>query len=159
MGRSLVSLILFMFGFAHAQSVSFESFKIAEVVISTTWKNAEDNILPALILKIETDLKAGSATDKAARVMAEEVRKAFSRDNFTKVVAQSISAMMTADEQRQTLLFLQSSAGQKYLKIGGGESQEATQLVVALIKQACVAANAQLGFFERGSLNGMCGRL
>ena len=158
MSRLIAGCLLFFAGFAHSQNVTFEAFKIADLVMAGTWKNSEENILPAIIQKIEADLKAGSATDKAAKVMSEEMRKAFCKDNLTRAVAQIVSTTMSIEEQKQALGFFQSAAGQKYLAIAGG-GNDAVQFLLPIVKQACSAANAQLGFFERGSLNGFCGRL
>lgn len=144
---------------SHAQSIPFESFKIADIVMTSGWENMEKNLLPGVLMKLESDLKAGSATNNAAKVFVEEFRSVFGKDNFTKATAEVIAKKMTIDEQRQTLTFLQSEAGRKYGELSGGKGDEMLQAIVPMLKQACQAANAKLGLFDRGSLNSTCGRL
>lgn len=156
---SIATCCIAMASFAHAQSISFEAFKISDLLMSATWENTAQNLLPALMQKLESDLKADSATEKAAKVLTEEVRRAFSKDNFSQAFAQMIAGKLSIDEQRQTLAFLQSRAGGKYMEIMGGQGKEIMQAILPLFKQACNAANSKLGIFERGSLNGACGKL
>ena len=157
--KSLIAICcVAMASLSHAQGVSFEAFKITDLMMSSTWENLEQNILPAVVQKLESDLKTGSATEKSAKVFSEEVHRAFSKDNFSKAFAQILASKLSIDEQRQTLAFLQSGAGRKYMEISSGKGNEIMQAMMPIMKQACDAANAKLGIFERGTLNGICGK-
>ena len=56
MVRWVTALLLCTATAAQSQNVSFDAVKLAEAVMATSWKNAEENVLPAVLLKIETDL-------------------------------------------------------------------------------------------------------
>lgn len=150
-----VLTLLFLAGSMSAQSITFDAFKIADILITATWKNTEENMLPALIQQLEKTSRDQGATDQAAKVLAIETRKALSKDSMAQAVAQYVASTMSIDEQKQTVAFLQSTAGAKYLDLSSG-SENSLRFVLPMLKHACVAANAQLGFLDRGSLSKSC---
>ena len=150
-------LLLFICCFAplaaRSQAVTFDSVKIAETLIAANWVQLE-GILPVIFTSLETDLKSGGATEKASKIFTDEIRKLMSREGVTRAYSQLIAAKLNADEQRETLTFMNSTAGQKYLALSKQSASE--EFLLPMVKQACAGANPQLGFFDRGSLNRMC---
>jgi hypothetical protein len=143
----------------HAQDISFEALKIADSVASATWENFEKNILPVLTMRLESNLRAAGATEKAAKVFGEEIVTVINKDHFTQSYAQKIMENASIDEQKQMLTFLQSDAGQKLMAISTGRGMDMSKAFLPLLKKACYSADAKLESFDRGSLNGLCGKL
>ena len=140
-----------------AQNISYDSVRIAELWTESTTQIV-DNLLPSLIITIEANLKSSGGTEKGSKALAEAIRNVFTTDNLSRVVAQMISDKLNPDDQRQLLVFLQSPLGKKFLLINK-ETTSDTKYLTPLFKQACDAAKGQLGFFDRGSLNSICGNL
>lgn len=149
----LLSICCFAPLAARSQAVTFDSVKIAETLIAANWAQFEV-VLPVMFTSLETDLKSGGATEKASKIFADEMRKLMSREGVTRAYSQLIAAKLNADEQRDTLTFLNSAAGLKYLALT--KQSAAEEFILPMVKQACAGANPQLGFFDRGSLNRMC---
>lgn len=141
---------------AHSQNVSFDAVKISEALTSATWEQIEQ-IIPALMLKLEKDMMSSGATDQASKVYAEELRRTFTRDNLTRIWAQMVSSRLTVEEQQEVLGFLQSSSGQKFLALSQ-ESKLNVKYTLPLLKQSCSSANSRLDSSDRLSLQKVCGR-
>lgn len=154
--RGALLLALFVStGAVRAQTVTFDSVKIAELVVSSSWDQLE-SLFPPLFTAIEANLKAEGATEKASKVFGAELQKAMNREAMTKVYAQLIASKYSEAEQRETLLFFSSTAGQKYLALSKQAAQP--EVFSPIVKQACLASQPQLGVFDRGSLNRLCPR-
>lgn len=139
---------------AHAQNTSFDAVKISELVISNSWENVS-TALVALFQKLESDLVAKGTPERAAKVLAEEARRSLTQDNMSRATAQLISEKMTPEEQKETLAFLQSNSGRKFLILSKPDDTD-RRFVASMLKQACDAANRQLNDAERGSIKGAC---
>ncbi|MFM6991605.1 MAG: hypothetical protein ACKOWD_09980 [Rhodoferax sp.] len=142
---------------SHAQNVSYEAFKISTTIVSATWESTE-KIMPSIILQLESELKTGGMSEKSVKIFSDEFRREFNKDNFSKLFAEILSRKLSVDEQKQTLAFLQSSAGAKYMELLGGKGNELQQAVIPLIKRVCESAKTKLGISERGSLSATCGQ-
>jgi len=149
----LLSALCLVHPAVRSQNVTFESVKIAETALNTTWP-ALESLLPVLLANLEKDLKSGGATETAAKIFTIEMKKAMNKDGVARAYAQTVAAKLNTQEQRDVFTFLTSNAGQKYLALS---SQSAgMEFIAPMVKQACAASSAQLGFFDRGSMNRVC---
>ena len=140
---------------AHAQSVSYEAFTLAETVIDMNWDNSAP-VLEMAIKQIETNLKESGATEHAAKTMTSSIRQGFTKDAFSRVTAESISDSMTQDEQKEALAFVKSAGGRKFLTSLNGQNESMNKFLVKLFKASCGYADKELGFFDRGSIKRVC---
>lgn len=151
---AVLAFVLAGSGGVQSQTVSFDAVKLADVFISNSWEGIAP-LLEAAVAKLEVDLRNQGATEKAAKVLSDSLAQSMNKDNMNRAMAEMISERLNPAEQRELMTFLQSSLGQKYLSLSkGGEAN--TRFLGSIFKQACESANAQLGFFDRGSINRAC---
>jgi hypothetical protein len=136
-----------------AQSVTFESVKIAETLVAANWAQLEP-IFQVVFSTLETNIKSAGATENASKVFVSEMQKAINKEGVAKEYAKLIAAKFSAEEQRELFVFLNSGTGQKFLALSRQSSTD--EFMAPMVKQACAGANSQLGFFDRGSLNRLC---
>lgn len=139
---------------ANAQKVSFDSVKIAEIVTEATWEQFAKTI-PTLTSSLETNLKSQNATAVAAQVFVEELRRALTKDNFSRAFALLLAVKLSADEQRELLNFLTSSTGKKYIRLAS-TNEVGLEFITPMARQACIAASARLGSSDQSSLRALC---
>ena len=137
-----------------AQVVTYESVRLADMLIEGTWQTMEQSF-PAMITGLESDLRSGGATERASKVLAEETRRTLTRDNFTRFIAQALSEKLNEGELREIGAFLNSGAGQKWLRMSNDISAS-LKFLLPMVRQACDAANRQLSASDRGSLSKAC---
>jgi hypothetical protein len=141
---------------AHAQQVAFESVRIAETLADSALPELEKAI-PVLISGLESQLKAGGLQERTARLFGEELRRALNRDNLARVLSQSLSEKLTADEMRQLNTFLLTSTGQKYLQLNR-ESTSAKHWR-PLVRQACEVVIPRSEAADRSKIADLCRQL
>lgn len=130
----------------YSQNIKYEAFKLVEMGMSSSWDSAKpaiDAMFDGFALKLKDD----RANEKANQIVFEELRRAFTRDNFSKIAAEALSENMTEAELREVLAFWQSPVGVKYLK--ATENMMSTKATAKLLAEACNAAKNRLSFFER----------
>ncbi len=153
-----ISLIALLFAqTTRAQSFSFESVQLATFMVEKNWKQAEST-LKLMSSGLREQVEKGGASKEAARVLLDEFSKNFTKDLFAKQYAQILTKEMTPQEISQIYTFVTSPAGSKFAEIFTDEKQGIT-LITPAMKAACEASNKKLSFFDRGSLNTLCGGL
>lgn len=137
-----------------AQSVSFESVRLAEILVEGT-QQSMDQALPIVVAGMEAELRKRGATERATLVLSQELRGVFTRENVTKDMATFLSQRLSPAEAKDLAAFLQSSLGRKYVQLSKAAS-DGTSLSRRLIEQACEAAIGKLDREDSKGLAGMC---
>nr|WP_315192456.1 hypothetical protein [uncultured Albidiferax sp.] len=141
-----------------AQSVSFESVRLADTIMESGWSAVEQS-LPLMISGFEAQLKAGGVTERAARVFGEELRLSMSRDSMSKIYAIAVSAKLSPQEIREVSTFLQSKSGLKYLSLNNDFAANPA-FIQPIAKQACNSAAQRLDSgTDKSSLSSICSQL
>lgn len=149
--------LLLLFGLLSAcaaQTVSYESVRLAEMFISTTWKSTEA-ALPVLASGIQAQFKGAGASDAASKVFAEEVRRSLNKDNLTKAMAQAITNNFTDVEQRELAVFVHSTLGQKFLEFNKDATSN-PKYYAPILKTACTTALQRLSAPDRSTIASLC---
>jgi hypothetical protein len=157
MKQSILGLVLCLLcGSGLAQNVPFEAVRIADALGESGWQSVEQ-ALPVLISGLQNQLKTEGATEKASTVLSTEIRRSLTRDNVVRAIAQGLTDKFSEAELKELSAFLQSKLGRRYLQFIKDSASDQKYLA-PILKQACDAATSQLDLFERGSINGTCGR-
>ena len=130
----------------YSQNIKYEAFKLSEIIVSTNWDKAKPGI-DAMFDGFALKLKDDRANEKANQVVLEEMRRAFSRDNFSKMVAEGLSENMTEAELREVLAFWQSPVGIKYQNANA--NLLSAKAIAKLLAETCNAAKSRLSFIEQ----------
>ena len=110
MKRIAAALILFsVSSVAVTQTVSYESVRLSDLFLDSSWKTLEQS-LPPLMLGLESQLKTGGATEKASKVLTEEIRRAVTRENLSKSIAQALTEKFTGARRAATQRIAPESA-------------------------------------------------
>lgn len=138
---------------ASAQNVTFDAVKISELVVAKTWPQVEA-VMPVLMSQLDQTMKSNGATEQATRVALEELRSAFNRDGMARVFAALITSQMSTEEQQETLRFLLSTAGNKYLQLS--QKSGAAEYGMPLINATCAKIRPRLSAGDLRSLAPFC---
>ena len=158
MKHYLASSLLFALSAASAQPVSFDSVRLADTLMESSWSSLEP-ILPVVIAGIENTLKTNGFTEHASKVYGEELRRIMSKDNFSRAVAVTVTAKFSPEEIRDISVFLQSKVGLKYLSLNK-ELASNTEVLLPLVKQACRSTVERLkSAADQTSMRDTCARL
>ena len=154
--KSMLRLLL-VFGLLSAcaaQTVSYESVRLAETFIATTWQGTEA-ALPLLASGIQAQFKGAGASEAASRIFAEEVRRGLTKDNLTKAMAQAITNNFTEVEQRELAAFAQSTLGQKFLQFNRDATSN-PKYIAPILKAACTTTLERLSAPDRSTIANLC---
>ena len=94
-----------------AQSVSFESVRLADALTESSWPTLERS-MPLLISGMRSQFVANGADETASRVLSEEIRRNLTRENLSKALASRLTERFSEPEMKE--LFVHAlSAGAK----------------------------------------------
>jgi hypothetical protein len=116
---------------SYAQTARDDSRELSAFLVEDTWKTMEQ-ILAAAITGLEVQLRNTGATDKAAKVFSEELRRSFNKENMTKALALLYSENFTTEETKELLAFLRSELGQRYTRINGDSNNSLKHITFML---------------------------
>lgn len=143
MRKLILSLILGAASFAPAiaQTTREVAYQLAELAVDESYKNVKplmdgafDNLLKEAIAK--------GHSDRSLEIFVEEVKNAFNRENFIKVVADVWAREMTKYELQQAINFIQSPAGRKFSAVS--QSMKETKNLLPIFQDACGRARARV---------------
>lgn len=157
MKHILASITLVAASAASAQSVAYDSVRLADALIESNWSSVEQ-ALPLILAGLESQLKANGVTERASKVFGEELRQSMNRENFSRVFAVAVSAKFTPEEIRELTVFLQSKIGQKYASLTRDLAANPAY-IAPIAKQACDGAVRRLDpGADRMSMSNICSR-
>jgi hypothetical protein len=139
-----------------AQTVSFDSVRLADMLLEATWPSTE-KALPLLMSGLKSQLVAGGAADGPSRVFSEELQRSMTRENMSRSLAPFLSETFSDAEMKELVVFMRSPLGQKYLRMTNDISS-GTRIIQPIAKQACEASQKRLSATDYASLVGICGR-
>lgn len=134
-----------------AQTVSFESVRLAEVFVESQWASFEP-ALPTLIAGVQSQLRTAGASETASKTFADELRRSMSKENMTKAVAQALTQNFSEEELRELAVFIRSNLGQKFLQYNK-DAMTNPKYFSSILKQACVATTQQLNSTDRSTIS------
>lgn len=141
---------------APAQSVTYESVRLSELLLDETW-SVQEQTIPTVIAALEAQLRQGGASDRVTTVFPREVRKALTRENIGKATAVFFSQKLSIEETRDLTAFMQSTLGRKYLSLSR-EMAGNSGFIAQILKQACSNSARELDASDRRALEPVCGR-
>jgi hypothetical protein len=154
--RSLGAIVLLSGVLAcAAQPVSFDSVRLADVLLESSWP-AIERMTPLFVAGLKSQLVTGGMTDTASRVLSEEIQRSMTRETMSRALAIILSDRFTETETKELLGFMRSPLGEKYLQTNNDISS-GTRLARPIFKQACDASLKRLSAADRSSLASACG--
>lgn len=147
--------LLFTLFACAAQTLSFDSVRLADILLEATWPSTEKSI-PLLVTGLKSQLVAGGTPDGPSRVFSEELQRGMTRENMSRYLAPVLSETFSDAEMKELLAFMRSPLGQKYLRMNNDIS--GNRFIEPIAKQACGAAQKRLSTSEYSSLASICGR-
>jgi hypothetical protein len=157
MKRPLALVCLFAVSSAAlSQTLNYEAVRLTDQLIEGSWKSVEV-VVPAILAGMKVQLETGGASKEASKTFTEELQRNFTKDNFARGYSKQVSEKFSVDEIVKLSEFYSSPLGQKLLKFSTSEDVGA-QSVQLIIKASCDSVKQKLGFFDRGTINSVCGK-
>ena len=156
MKNILAVFCLFSFSTVGMAQVSYEAVRFTDQVIEGSWKNVE-TVIPAILAGLKTQLETSGASKEASKALTDELQRNFTKENLARGYSKQVFEKFTADEIAKLSEFYSSAVGQKFLKFGTSEEAN-TQSVQYIMKTSCDSVKQKLGFFDRGTINSVCGK-
>ena len=141
---------------AFAQSVSYDAVKTAESWVNSSWEEEMGKAWSAMSLEMERQFKENGVSDQASKIWVEELRRSFTKENFSRALAPALTEKFNPDELKELNTFIQSNLGKKYLRLNKDLSSD-PRFIAPFLKQSCDATKSRLGLFNRGNIDRVCG--
>jgi len=142
---------------ASAQTVSFESVRLADAMLNTTWPGMEAS-LPLIISGFKGQLKSGGASERASEVLSEEFQRNNTKENFAKSLALLLSESFSEAELKELAAFLLSPVGQRYLRLNS-DAMKSPRFVLSMFNDACLTSARRLTASEWASIASICDKV
>ena len=156
--KRLVALLCLIAGSttAFSQTVTYEAVRLTDQLIEGSWKNVERTV-PTMLAGLGVQLEGAGASKEASKALTEELQRNFTKDNFAKGYSKQLSDRFSTEAVVKLTEFYASPLGQKFLKFSSSE-EAGIQSVQLIIKSSCDTVKQKLGFFDRGTINSVCGK-
>lgn len=136
-----VLLALSLSGTAQAQTTKELAYTLAELVVDETFKDVRPLIIGAFDNLEKTALASGKG-DRSVSIFIEEMKNAFNRENFIRVIAEVWQREMTLQELQEAQAFLNSSTGRKFRNVSN--SMKDPRALAPIFQEACSRARSRI---------------
>jgi hypothetical protein len=139
-----------------AQTANYDAFRLSEKLIEQNWSTVQ-SILPLLMSGLKTQLESSGATKDAAKTLTEELQNNFTKESYGRGLSKELSERFTVEEMKQLSDYLASPVAKKFAEFSNSQEQQ-QKILNSIIKSTCESTKQKLGFFDRGSINSVCGK-
>ena len=130
-----------------AQTTRELAYQLAETSVDESFKGLKP-VLDGAFDNLQKNAMASGKSDRSLEIFIEEVKNAFNRENFIKVIAEVWARDLTRDELQQALDFVNSPAGRKFRN--ASQSMKDQRNLMPIFLEACSRARTRV---QNGGIN------
>lgn len=126
---------------AGAQGIRPDALRLAEFAMNDSW-DALKPMLDASLESLEQKARAVRGANPTTGIFIDELKKSFSKENFTQTIAAAFSEQMTEAELKEALAFTTSATGRKFVALS--KSMGDGKYMGPFVLDACNRTRARL---------------